>query len=398
MRWDFFVRHYADDAQQERDPNYRARVRRPDGRRRALSARGTLGGCTAHNAHDPRLPAQRGLEPARGSHRRPVVARRAHARLLRAARALRAPARRARARPARRESEPPRLVRVAADREGRPPDGHLQGQRSAARRSSSRHAPCSSSPELAVTDADRRARLDSELDPERLARRGGRRHRPALYAAHHRGTTSASARASGCSTCARQHPDRLQDPAERARDARAVRRRRAARSASNTSSGERLYGAHPQPSTGAGKTRQVFAAREVILAGGAFNTPQLLMLSGIGPRATLEQHGIPVRVALRRRRAEPSGPLRGGGRQPDELPGLEGRSTGRPSRAATTAVSGVGRPPRRRLHEQRRHPFGDRAIAARRAVAGPVPATRCSAASRATSRATRRCSRRIPTA
>ncbi len=36
----------------------------------------------------------------------------------------------------------------------------------------------------------------------------------------------------------------------------------------------------------------------MILAGGAFNTPQLLMLSGIGPRAELERHGIPVRVDL----------------------------------------------------------------------------------------------------
>jgi choline dehydrogenase len=35
-------------------------------------------------------------------------------------------------------------------------------------------------------------------------------------------------------------------------------------------------------------------AREVILCGGAFNSPQLLQLSGVGPRALLEKHGIPV--------------------------------------------------------------------------------------------------------
>ena len=44
------------------------------------------------------------------------------------------------------------------------------------------------------------------------------------------------------------------------------------------------------------ETHQVFARHEVILCGGAFNSPQLLMLSGIGPREELEQHGIPVRV------------------------------------------------------------------------------------------------------
>jgi choline dehydrogenase-like flavoprotein len=41
-----------------------------------------------------------------------------------------------------------------------------------------------------------------------------------------------------------------------------------------------------------GKTRRAEASREVILAGGTFNTPQLLMLSGIGPAAHLREMGI----------------------------------------------------------------------------------------------------------
>jgi choline dehydrogenase len=44
--------------------------------------------------------------------------------------------------------------------------------------------------------------------------------------------------------------------------------------------------------------RQVRAAREVVLAAGAFNTPQLLKLSGIGPREELDRFGIPVRLDL----------------------------------------------------------------------------------------------------
>lgn len=47
---------------------------------------------------------------------------------------------------------------------------------------------------------------------------------------------------------------------------------------------------------GALPTRVIRARREVILSGGAFNTPQLLMLSGIGPAEDLRRVGVTVRV------------------------------------------------------------------------------------------------------
>jgi choline dehydrogenase len=43
-----------------------------------------------------------------------------------------------------------------------------------------------------------------------------------------------------------------------------------------------------------GETKVARANREVILAGGAVNSPQLLQLSGVGPGALLAEHGIPV--------------------------------------------------------------------------------------------------------
>ena len=62
--------------------------------------------------------------------------------------------------------------------------------------------------------------------------------------------------------------------------------------------GGSLYRASPKPSEDSGQLRQVFARREVILAAGAFNTPQILMLSGVGPAAELAALGVEVRVAL----------------------------------------------------------------------------------------------------
>jgi choline dehydrogenase-like flavoprotein len=47
-----------------------------------------------------------------------------------------------------------------------------------------------------------------------------------------------------------------------------------------------------------GAKRTLRARREVLLSGGAFLSPQLLMLSGVGPGAHLQQHGIAVQHEL----------------------------------------------------------------------------------------------------
>jgi choline dehydrogenase-like flavoprotein len=62
--------------------------------------------------------------------------------------------------------------------------------------------------------------------------------------------------------------------------------------------GKHLYKAHPKPSSTSGTAGDVYCRAEVILCGGAYNTPQVLKLSGIGPKLELENLQIKVRVDL----------------------------------------------------------------------------------------------------
>ncbi|KAK4197981.1 putative GMC oxidoreductase [Triangularia verruculosa] len=62
--------------------------------------------------------------------------------------------------------------------------------------------------------------------------------------------------------------------------------------------GAYLYRASPLSTGQKGTPGSALASREVILAGGTYNSPQILKLSGVGPKEELESFNIPVVVDL----------------------------------------------------------------------------------------------------
>ena len=62
--------------------------------------------------------------------------------------------------------------------------------------------------------------------------------------------------------------------------------------------GKRAVGVRYRQGSAHGAAKEVRARREVILSGGAYNSPQLLQISGIGPAPLLQSLGIEVRHAL----------------------------------------------------------------------------------------------------
>ena len=287
MSWGFFVRHYADDKQQRRDSKFCAK------RGGVFYPRaGTLGGCTAHNAMIFICPSNEdwdAIAEATGDESwRPEAMRRYFERVEDC-----------RYRP---------FWRLLYEKLGWNPSRHgFAGW-----------LPTSKvNPKLAIHD--RLVRIVVALSAWRALSPSR-----ALWSGSFRSCARTSIPTTGASVRGGLEGTRL-TPLSTAGGRRVGTRelllrpralprqahhqdRRARRAvlfdANNRAQGvEYLEGAHPiapirpSPKT-ARQPRRARAAREVILAGGTFNTPQLLQLSGIGPRALLERHGIPVRVDL----------------------------------------------------------------------------------------------------
>jgi choline dehydrogenase-like flavoprotein len=285
MRWDFFVRHYADDARQRRDPKF---VAAENGV--WYPRAGTLGGCTAHNAMILVAPSNKDWNhiadlTGDASWRAEAMWRYfqriedcRHNTFGRLARIFGLD-------PSRHgysgwlATEKPVAAEAVADEQVRRVIARSIGNT------------------LKEFGAPSLARLEALMDPNdwRVVSTDeiGARFTP-LTTDHHQRTGTRER----LTSVAQAHPDRLRIELH-ALATRVVFDDRNRAVGVEYQKGERLYGAHPGASTAPAETLRVKARREVILAGGAFNTPQLLMLSGIGDPEVLSKAGVQPRLPLR---------------------------------------------------------------------------------------------------
>src|SRR3954470_8413466 len=285
MRWDFFVQHYADAARQRRDPKC--------GDRGVLYPRaGALGGCTGHNAmifvapHDSDWD---GIASLTGDRSWSAANMRRYWQRV--------------------ENCQYRPVWRLLNRLGVNPTGHgwagwLNFERTMPREALRDHELMRLVTRAARTESMVAAyplqslltllRGEGEPNDRRGSRDGfeGVCFTPLSTAGHER----RGARERVVEVAAR-HPDRLRIELH-ALASRVLFDEHNRATGVEYLSGSHLYRAAPAPSTAPGEPRRVKARREVILAGGAFNSPQLLMLSGIGPAAELAARDIPIRVEL----------------------------------------------------------------------------------------------------
>lgn len=280
-RWDYYVRHYTDQAQQERDPKF---VASQNG---VLYPRaGTLGGCTAHNAMITVYPfnsdwqriADITGDPSWGPEPMRLYFQKLQKnQYLTPAEII-----------VTKQGSSGWLATEKADASGAPPDWQLQ--------TTLQFSTAQANQQFGLTP------IDPLLDPNTWAvaeqRKQGYLTIPLATNNHARNGPREFMRA-----VAAQFPDRLVT-----RTYSLATRVLFADGADNVAigieylAGQHLYRADPNSGVDCSITaptrRSVYAKREVILAGGAYNTPQLLMLSGIGPAAALKKHGIVVRADL----------------------------------------------------------------------------------------------------
>jgi len=292
LKWDFFVRHYRDEQAQQRDPKYRAIYdgKRVDGVLYPRAA--TLGGCTAHNAMILVYPHNADWDDIaaltsdsswNASNMRKYFQRLENCRYRLPYRWL-------------------SWLGINPSRHGF--SGWLHTEKAIPMLSVSNcklFEMIADSAFVAIEDigekADRiRWMLESHLDPNdwRTVRENsiGLRYLPLTTHKHARNGSRERVL-----EVASKYPDRLKIVLNALVTRVLLDGNRRAIGVEYLA-GESLYRGSARSCDATGQRCEVRASREVILAGGAFNTPQLLMLSGIGPRAELERHGIEVKIDL----------------------------------------------------------------------------------------------------